>query len=254
MSNPLTTKGISPLSEGISKIPIENFEIFNAVANIYLSEDKNWGSDLDIIGPVIDKLPEYSQILDAGCGPGWHIQQLSPKYPTHRFHGVDVSANMIAQAQSSYHAGARNRMITYSCGDILDIQASEEYDVILCLNNTLGIITGKELGTPGQFRELVLRKLLSLLAKNGKIILSVYDADKFSVSDYPNKFKYISDASSPRTHDYIFQIDGYGTVGKYLFTHWFTRNELLSLLKNEGFVPEKIVQRGRRLIAIGAKI
>ena len=112
----------------------ENNKIFdNFYSEIYddlFYSKTRAGMDIDIIQPIV-KFNAYSNILDAGCGTGAHINRLiSKKYITT---GVDSSKDMVIQAKQN------NKNIDIKQGDITNamLYQPEEFSHILCLYFTI---------------------------------------------------------------------------------------------------------------------
>ena len=64
------------------------------------------------------------QIMDLGCGTGYHSIQLQKRYPHAQVYGVDLSAGMLSYAQAKYS----NEAICWLCGDAesLPLQSSSQ--------------------------------------------------------------------------------------------------------------------------------
>ena len=82
-----------------SSLARKSYELYEAIANDYLSLDKHWGEDLDIIVEAIGEKGKVA-MLDAGCGPGWHICRCLEVFGNkiERIVGLDFSKNMLEYA------------------------------------------------------------------------------------------------------------------------------------------------------------
>lgn len=70
---------------------------------------------------------EGSTILDLGCGPGLYAEKLTRM--GHKVTGVDFSENSITYARCS--AKQNGLDINYMCRDILSLENTESYDVVM---------------------------------------------------------------------------------------------------------------------------
>jgi len=100
------------------------------------------------------------KILDVGCGAGSHSLYLQEK-------GFDVTAIDISHKaiEACILRGVKNTSVV----NILDLNASEEYDTIILLMNGTGIF-----GTLSETSKY-LQKLKSLLKKDGQILIDSSD-------------------------------------------------------------------------------
>ena len=145
----------------------ENNKIFdNFYSEIYddlFYSKTRAGMDIDIIQPIV-KFNAYSNILDAGCGTGAHINRLvSKKYITT---GVDSSKDMVIQAKQN------NKNIDIKQGDITNamLYQPEEFSHILCLYFTIYYIDDK--------RQFFLNAY-DWLQKDGILVLHLVNRDMF---------------------------------------------------------------------------
>ena len=145
----------------------ENNKIFdNFYSEIYddlFYSKTRAGMDIDIIQPIV-KFNAYSNILDAGCGTGAHINRLvSKKYITT---GVDNSKDMVIQAKQN------NKNIDIKQGDITNamLYQPEEFSHILCLYFTIYYIDDK--------RQFFLNAY-DWLQKDGILVLHLVNRDMF---------------------------------------------------------------------------
>lgn len=78
----------------------------------------------------IEKSP-FTSLLDLGCGTGEILKQLSQKYPDKQYYGLDLSSQMVAQAQQKL-----GNLAHISQGDSASLPyADASMDIILCLDS-----------------------------------------------------------------------------------------------------------------------
>jgi SAM-dependent methyltransferase len=68
-----------------------------------------------------------ASILDAGCGTGRYARELGRR--GYVVHGIDVSADLLAEAKRSL--GSQAQQVSFAVGDILTLSVSK-YEAILC--------------------------------------------------------------------------------------------------------------------------
>lgn len=119
--------------------------------------------DIDVISPIV-KFNAYSNILDAGCGTGYHIKKLIEK--KHITTGIDLSKNMVIKAREN------NKNIDIKQGDITNaiLYNPEEFTHILCLYFTLYYIEDK--------RQFFLNAY-DWLQKDGILVIHLVNRDMF---------------------------------------------------------------------------
>ena len=79
-------------------------------------------------------------ILDLGCGPGIYLEQLARE--GHRCTGVDFSENSIAYA--TRQAREKGLDITYLCQNYLDLDFSDQFDLVMLIYTDLGVLLPRE--------------------------------------------------------------------------------------------------------------
>lgn len=107
-------------------------------------------------------LTKNSIVLDAGCGWGRVIKNISPF--CNKIVGIDTDAHEIEFAKT-YLEDIPNAKLY-----VEDMKATsfpdESFDVIMCIGNTFGNLAGE--------KEAALLEMKRLMKKTGKIIISVY--------------------------------------------------------------------------------
>jgi ubiquinone/menaquinone biosynthesis C-methylase UbiE len=74
-------------------------EGYNAIADRYLAERTRDSADVRLLNDFIERLPENSKVLDAGCGAGIPISQMLSEY--FQVTGVDFSEAQIELAKKN---------------------------------------------------------------------------------------------------------------------------------------------------------
>lgn len=130
--------------------------------DLFYSESRSY-IDLDIISPIV-KFNAYSNILDAGCGTGYHIKKLvKDKYLVT---GIDSSKDMVIKARDI------NKNVEIKQGDITNsiIYNPEDFTHILCLYFTIYYIEDK--------RQFFLNAY-DWLQKDGILVVHMVNRDMF---------------------------------------------------------------------------
>ena len=110
--------------------------IFDAYAHYYdlLYCDKDYAAEADYVVSHIHKhAPHATRILEMGCGTGAHAAHLARKGFT--VHGIDLSNAMIsrAEARKAMLPPEEARVLTFTTGDVRNIQTGETYDAVISL-------------------------------------------------------------------------------------------------------------------------
>ncbi len=117
---------------------------------------------------VLVKEARARKILEFGCGTGTVAVGLSLE--GYDVTGVDYSPEMLKIARQK--AGAHGTKTRFFNGDIIDIRLPERFDLLLCLGNTLPIITSLS-----DSRKL-LRNCLNHLNPGGILIIQILNYDR----------------------------------------------------------------------------
>ncbi|MDU4695589.1 MAG: class I SAM-dependent methyltransferase [Paenibacillus sp.] len=115
---------------------------FNEYAKFYdlLYQDKDYSTEVDYIDGLIKKFsPEANSILELGCGTGKHAMLLAQK--GYNIHGVDISSEMLRQAELEIEKHKMSDRINLSHGDIRDIRINQKYDVVISLFHVMSYQT-----------------------------------------------------------------------------------------------------------------
>jgi len=117
---------------------------------------------------VLVKEARARKILEFGCGTGTVAVGLSLE--GYDVTGVDYSPEMLKIARQK--AGAHGTKTRFFNGNIIDIRLPERFDLLLCLGNTLPIITSLS-----DSRKL-LRNCLNHLNPGGILIIQILNYDR----------------------------------------------------------------------------
>jgi ubiquinone/menaquinone biosynthesis C-methylase UbiE len=114
--------------------------------------------------------PERSlKALDIGCGFGRHLVDLTRKHPNLHAVGVDINAGMVAEANRDALRRKVDDRCTFIPGDVSELTdcGSEEFDLAICMTNTLGNL-------PDRKQAPLLQRLREVLKPGGRVLISVY--------------------------------------------------------------------------------
>lgn len=110
------------------------------------------------------------RVLDIGCGTGGHVLALAARMPRATFHGVDVSAENIAQAERSRRESAAAGRIAFACADYVR-RGAETYDLIVS-DSALHLIAAPT--------EDLFARIAADLAPGGLLIASLPDGGAYN--------------------------------------------------------------------------
>lgn len=129
--------------------------------------DQQWATYTNaMLAPVLalasQGLQPGMQVLDAGCGTGWLLQQLAMRQVGLQLSGTDASTAMIAQARVKL--GDSARLFVLNLDDSLPetLRRAGPFDLILCTN------VAHYLRDPAR----TLRNLAGCLAPGGRMLVS----------------------------------------------------------------------------------
>jgi trans-aconitate methyltransferase len=113
------------------------------------------------------KINEDSRVLDAGCGVGYHIQEITKKIPELSIEGVDFSKNFVHRAK------IRNPGIEFICTSLTvsQIYKPKSLTHILCLHDTLNHNTSTDVSK-------ILNNFREWLIPEGYLIVHVLDPNR----------------------------------------------------------------------------
>lgn len=188
---------------------------YNKIAKEY-TEKHGYSENLSIksLEKFSSLLPQNSKVLDMGCGGGQDSKFLSDK--GFNVLGIDISKEMIKLADK------HDPKINFKLMDVMDLPTYKKFNGIWCSRVFHNI--------PIKEQEKFIKKLTTLLTKNGVLYITAVVSDK--KEDYE-----------------IFDLKDNGILKKYLQVKSFK-----SLLINNGFKVLKFKywegKRGMEIIAI----
>lgn len=157
---------------------------------------------------VIEQVRAGETVLDVGCGPGHHLLRF--KQRGLRVSGVDRSRAMLAIASRNILSAGESIPLYEQDATRLGF-ADDSFDVVVSLNNTLGIIPGEE-NRIAALREMVrVSRRLTILEllhsenlsevpvtyfRDGDGALATYNAVRFHE-------EYVTAILGPLKHDFV---------------------------------------------------
>lgn len=107
---------------------------------------------------ICDNTPINGTLIDLMCGPGYLLKKLQLKRKDLELSGVDIDKRYILYAKKTYPK------IKFELADILKWKFNNKYDVVICTGSLHHIIYNKQ--------EKVIRKMASMVKKNGFVLIS----------------------------------------------------------------------------------
>lgn len=225
----------------------DNRKIFDIIASKYIREDSHWGADLDLMKITINKLLEKHKeikVMDATCGPGFHIAALAEFYPEIEIVGLDYSPPMVKLAQARIHKlGLKN--VKVDNADFVNFKHNQKFHLIICLNNSLGNIFRAGI-KPENLRFKVIKKMYKMLSSNGYLILSVFNRSALD-SSYGQHLTIRGDLSNLTKGDLFVEYQR-GQDKTLYYSHWFTKSEIAKLDEVANFKLDFLEKRLARFL------
>lgn len=224
----------------------DNIEVFEAMAPFYIREDAHWGSDLDVLKDTFESRPKKGtrpiRYIDIGCGPGFHLAAMKQWYPDASVSGIDYSPRMLREAEKQFSRLQLDVKLTRA--NMLDF-AVGTYDIVSCLNNTLGNVCAEGC-PPADTRALAMLRMRKLLRKGGSLIVGVYNLKKLTRA-YGRNIRIMHKSDLDHGNLFVKYKTPAGNQVEY-YSHWFTERELVELVEVNGFKVEFLEKRTARLV------
>lgn len=117
---------------------------------------------------LIQNVPEKAKVLDVGCGFGRHAQLLLDRCKPGCVTGIDINVSMINRARELVKVYGREKLKFY-VDDAAELACcnDNEFDVVVCMTNTLGNINPEK-------QKACLEQIKRVVKPGGKILISVY--------------------------------------------------------------------------------
>lgn len=233
-------------------------QVFTDCSSVYLKEDKHWGCDIDIIREYLHKLKNVS-LIELGTGYAWHLANLFLLSSIYfkKVIGVDYSEKMLSNARNyldsiKYNGYILSEKIELKMANILSLPFNDNnFNFAICLNNTLGNITADVLDYSHKKRNDALKEINRILDINGFFIVSVYNADTITQNEkYGKVFEIDEGLSNIENNDFVIR---FTETGNLYYSHWFKKEELLTLLHDADFKILEIELRRKRIIVVAQK-
>ncbi len=185
--------------------------------------DKGYLGDMD----------RFKEILDIGCGNGRFASFLLDKSVKFKYYGMDSSSLLLEKARKRLGSSV-TKAVTLKEIDILDLSKMSQY----LDDKSFDLIT--LFGVMHHIPDNELRKEILILCKkhlrqNGKLIFSIWDFmkdDRFTDRVISPESVGIS-SSEMDQGDHI--LDWRKGSVAYRYCHYYSEDEVLTLLKNVGF-------------------
>ena len=193
-------------------------------AYLRYSFTKGTVQEVDHIVDVFSLAPG-DRILDVGCGPGRHANELARRGMV--VHGIDISERFVEIARESSVEGA-----TFERMDARSLTFDTEFDAVICLcQGAFGLMTAN-----GE-DEVVVDGMLRAVRPGGRLALSAFSS-YFAVK-YHDDAEFDADAGVSHERTEIKSETGVSTSAD-LWTGCYTPRELRLLLDAHGFDVDSI--------------
>lgn len=137
------------------------------LARLASQVDLTWPAELEYLRRL--DLPEEASVVELGCGPGYVLQRLSEAYPNARLTGLDIDAELLAEARTADPAGE----VDWVAGDLLEASLpAGSFDLALAR------YVFQHLADPAA----AARELARLLRPGGRAVVLDVDAELWGVA------------------------------------------------------------------------
>jgi SAM-dependent methyltransferase len=232
------------------------FLVYEKLGKEYLIYDKNWGDDLDIIkNTVCGK--KGLVMLDAGCGPSWHLEECAKMPNFDHLIGIDYSPRMFKDSQQRLFLSNLDEKVRLIQSNIVRgiPLPSRSVNLIICFNNVLGNLLKSDIESAFIARKKAIAEFNRILCPEGYLIISILNKDNFSQNNGYGKgpFRVDLERSNIEKGDFVVlykTADGWECS---YFSHWFEQKEIVNLLTSFGIEVIELLKREKRLIVIARK-
>ena len=226
----------------------------NWSAGKYLSIDPHWLECMDIINSIVGK-SDADTVLDAGCGEGYHLQKICIFKNIKKVIGVDFSENMLVESQKRLMRIRNSNIYNLLNEDFRNTSMdSNSIDVIICMNNTYGLIIGNSIESADAERRKALKEFYRILKRRGKVILSILNIDKYVMNGYTGSWNLVEDISDFDKGDFVLETNNQYDENHVFFSHWFKQEEVIDLANEFDFRCSSYCQREMQHIFVLEKM
>lgn len=205
--------------------------------------------ELEYMNAILSK---EDVLVEVGCGTGKfclsHLNQVS------RVVGIDISEEFLSYAKNKelsteklllIHGDATHLVSTLHNIPELKNDFWDKKRIVCCVLNTLGIM-------PASNRQTVINEMARLSGDNGVFFLVVFNGDFFErgIQEFYRTVPQLCGEVKNSDINLATREIHVATTGYY--THWFDKNELISLVENAGIKNYTIEQAGVGLFVIGS--
>ncbi len=228
----------------------QNKEVFERMASTYIRDDSHWGCDLDLIKNTLDQTLKNNinpNWCDIGCGPAFHIANMSALYPEIEILGIDYSSLMLQQAEHRIKKySLRTSKIQLKNINITEHVTKEKFDLITFLNNGFGNLY-KKTENPENTRMKVIKNIAHMLKPGGHFILSVYNKEKIE-EKYGNKLRLLKNRSNVENGDLFVEYIPNKKEKIIYYSHWFSESELKKIFEKTRLNMDFLERRMSRFL------
>jgi len=203
---------------------------------------------------IIDyfNLTPGKKVLDLMCGYGRHSIALARK-------GINVTAvdNLSEYIKEIEEAVAEKNLPIHAINsDVMEFMTDEKYDLVICMGNSFNFFAPLE-------AEKLLSHIYSFLNNKGQLLIHTWSIAEIAIPQFKEKswseingLKYLTSSkylfSPTRIESETIIIGPKGTETKTAIDYVFSASELITLLKENGFITKEIYSiPGKKIFKLG---